>query len=200
MINVKKVLFIGAHPDDIELYCSGLIQNFRKNNIQVSFIIGSWGSFGGDVIDRQIEQKKALCLLGIKDFECLCLPDTEIAINGINIKLLEKYISDYEPDVIFTHYPNDTHQDHRNISEMVKSICYRKNKNLIYFDSNSSINFIPNYIEPIDWDRKEKVINIFESQINKPNVLNKIKIKSNYYSLNFENNVEGFLIERFTNS
>ena len=73
-----------------------------------------------------------------------------------------------KPDIVVTHYPNDSHQDHRNISAIVKSAA-RRNCNLVYFDSYSSIGFEANlYVDISEFaDGKVNLLKHFKSQITK---------------------------------
>ena len=199
-MEVKKIMFIGAHPDDIELSCAGLIANLKNKEKDIFCLITSWGNYGGNVEQRIMEQDKSFTTLGIKRHENLNWQDTKISIDGENIKTIEEIISRENPDLIFTHYPEDTHQDHRNVAEMVKSICYRKNKNLIYFDSNSSLKFFPNYYEPIDWEKKKWILEIFHSQASRSKIIERAGMKAKNHGMFSETDfAEGFIIERIVN-
>ena len=202
-MEAKKIMFIGAHPDDIELSCAGLILNLKNKAKEVFCVIASWGDYGGLVSDRISEQEKSFTCLRIPEYVNLGWPDTKISVNGENVKKLEEIISEQNPDLIFTHWPEDTHQDHRSVAEMVRSICYRKNKNLIYFDSNSSLNFNPNYFESINWENKKAILELFKSQINEnvyPNILDRAGEKARWYGMKSgQPSAEGYKIERFVN-
>lgn len=199
-MNVKKVVFVGAHPDDIELSCAGLIRNLREKGVEVFCIIGSWGGYGGYIDDRIREQEKSFTTLSIPEYVCFGWQDTKIEVTGENVKRLEEVIAEENPDLIFTHYPEDTHQDHRNIAEMVKSICYRKNKNLIYFDSNSSLKFFPNYYEKINWEEKKSILEIFQSQSSRSKIIERAEMKARNNGMFSETDfAEGFIIERMVN-
>ena len=135
--------------------------------------------------------------LSIPEYVNLGWEDTKIAENGDNISILESIILTKNPDLIFTHYPDDTHQDHRAVAEMIKSICYRKNKSLIYFDSNSSVGFVPNYFKVIYWEDKKELLEIFESQVSRSNILEKAEAKNRLYGIQSGNGyAEGYKIER----
>lgn len=194
---MKKVMFIGAHPDDIELSCGGLMKKLKDSGVEIFPVICTWGTYGGNVGERIREQEKSFSQLSIREYTNLIWDDTKISVTGGNIRLLEEIISEQNPDFIFTHYPNDTHQDHRAVAEMVKSICYRKNKSLIYFDSNSSIGFVPNYFESIDWEHKEGLLKIFKSQVSRSNILEKAEAKNKLHGIQSGNNyAEGYIVER----
>lgn len=193
-------MFIGAHPDDIELSCAGLIKNLRKKDVEIFCIIGSWGGYGGYIDERIKEQEKSFTALSIPEYVCFGWQDTKIEVNGENVRKLEEVIAEENPDLIFTHYPEDTHQDHRAIAEMVRSICYRKNKNLIYFDSNSSLKFSPNYYEKIDWGEKKSILEIFHSQASRSKIIERAEMKARNHGMFSETGfAEGYIIERIIN-
>src|SRR5262245_25194246 len=115
-----KILCLGSHCDDIEIGCGGtllkLIQS-RRGNILVQWVIFSSTAEREDEAKRsaqaflrRIKQKSVV----IQHFE-----DSFFPYNGGEIKKCVQELSRaFCPDVIFTHYRNDLHQDHRLISEL----------------------------------------------------------------------------------
>lgn len=114
-----SILCLGAHCDDIEIGCGGtilrLLNEFKRVNI-------SWIIFSGnteraseayasaDAFLRNASEKKVL----IKDFK-----DTHFPYIGAQIKdFFEQKIKLFSPELIFTHFRNDAHQDHRVINEL----------------------------------------------------------------------------------
>ena len=53
-----KVLGIGAHPDDIEIFMYGLLSIYKKEGHQVYTMIATDGSKGGSLDDRLLSQKR----------------------------------------------------------------------------------------------------------------------------------------------
>ena len=66
----------------------------------------------------------------------------EVELNRELIQLLEKSISEVNPDIIFVTSPQDTHQDHRNVATAVISAA-RHIKNVLFYEEPSSIHFQP---------------------------------------------------------
>lgn len=165
-IKNKKIIFIGAHYDDIELSCAGLINDLKNNNEIFYIIITKSASLKENII-RKKEQKKVLKQLNIK--KCYFLNEADGALKNTKIlySKIEKILLNIKPDICFTHYYNDTHQDHIITSKIVTSICNRKNINLCYFDSFSSINLPYNLIYSIDIEKKIKILTFFKHQLNK---------------------------------
>lgn len=119
-------LFIGAHPDDIELTSAGTLLKLIKNGYTCGIIDLTLGelSTGGNLILRKKETQKATKILGIKVRENLCLPDGDIQKNQKNRIRLIRLIRKYKPDIVFASYPFDRHPDHINASNLITESIY----------------------------------------------------------------------------
>jgi LmbE family N-acetylglucosaminyl deacetylase len=115
----KKVLCLGAHCDDIEIGCGGTILNLVRTMKDPDI---HWIVFSSD--DRR--EKEAL--ISAKDFlrdvkkkkiEINRFRNSFFPYHGAEIKeYFEELKREFHPDIIFTHYRKDLHQDHRLISEL----------------------------------------------------------------------------------
>lgn len=129
-----KILAIGAHLDDIELACGGTLAKAVDAGHQVKVIIMSqsgYTNFDGkqmreDSIAVQ-EGTNALKTLGLNDIEILDFPTKDIPYNSEVIESIDIRMSAFNPDVIFTHHPFDTHQAHVGVSKSTISAARRKN-------------------------------------------------------------------------
>jgi LmbE family N-acetylglucosaminyl deacetylase len=114
-----RVLCLGAHCDDIEIGCGGTILKLIENYPDAEFY---WVVFSAnqqraqeasesaDIFLRRAKEKH----LVIKRFR-----DGFFPYIGFEIKeYFEQLKQDFSPDLIFTHYRNDLHQDHRLISDL----------------------------------------------------------------------------------
>ena len=114
-----KILCLGAHSDDIEIGCGGTILRFLAENTELAV---TWVVFSGigqraeearrsaDEFLMNAQQKEIL----IKECRDGYFPAQVSAIKDIFEDLKGKS----SPDVIFTHYRHDLHQDHRQICEL----------------------------------------------------------------------------------
>ena len=73
------VLAIGAHPDDIELGCSGTLLRHHKDGNRVYILVLSRGEASGDPEKRENECKQAAELMGVDELFFGDLKDTKIA-------------------------------------------------------------------------------------------------------------------------
>ena len=175
----NKILAIGAHPDDVEIGCGGTLLNHKNNGDHLSILTLSNGEKGGDSSDRLIEAQQASNFLGSQLTMCN-LKDTKITSGFETIKLIEDAISEYQPDLIYTHSKNDNHQDHRNVyhativaARSVRSIeCYQS--------PSANIDFKPSRFVDISQQMMSKVelIKCYATQQEKCRYLKKSLIKA----------------------
>lgn len=167
-----KFLFIGAHQDDIEYSCGGTLLRLVNEGHEVYIAVMSNGAsaVNGTAAERECEQMDAFGYSQAKGICMLGYEDGAISANGLTIGKIAGIISDIKPDLVFTHYPEDSHQDHRNTAKIVKSAT-RRRCGLAYYDSYSSVNFKPNlFVDITDYvPAKEEMLNLFKSQIKKYN-------------------------------
>ena len=114
-----RILCLGAHCDDIEIGCGGTILKLleEKKNIEVQWVVFSSDARRGKEARRAAS--RFLKAAKTKTVEAKTFRDTFFPFVGSKIKdhfrQLQKRFS---PDLIFTHFRNDLHQDHRLISEL----------------------------------------------------------------------------------
>ena len=120
MHKVKNLLCIGAHPDDIELGAGATIMRLIKQNpgLRIRWVVLT----GGDTPRaEEARQAAAMFTAGAADacVEIHEFKDAFLPWQGEQIKnAFEVLKNDFAPDLIFTHYGKDRHQDHRLISEL----------------------------------------------------------------------------------
>jgi LmbE family N-acetylglucosaminyl deacetylase len=113
------VLCLGAHSDDIEIGCGGtLLRLLRASpNVDVHWVVFSSGAER----DREARESACLFLKSARRSEVLVenFRNGYFPFVGDEIKdYFERRLKPIAPDVVFTHYRNDRHQDHRVISDL----------------------------------------------------------------------------------
>jgi LmbE family N-acetylglucosaminyl deacetylase len=167
-----KVLCLGAHSDDIEIGCGGTVLQLLSShpNLDVSWVVFS----SGREREREARTSAALFLdrakrqkVTVKNFR-----DGFFPYEGTKIKeFFEKIKSEINPDLIFTHYREDRHQDHRTISDLTWN-TFRRHLILEYeipkYDGDLGS---PNFFVPLQQKicaRKIKhICDVFQTQSNK---------------------------------
>lgn len=117
--NPLRVLCLGAHSDDIEIGCGATVFRLLREFPDIEI---HWVVFGSSDIRTEEAVNSANHLLrDVKDKKVVVkgYRDSFFPYIGSQIKeYFEQIKSEMDPDVIFTHYGKDYHQDHRLISEL----------------------------------------------------------------------------------
>ena len=158
-IMFKKLLFIGPHPDDVELGCGGIISRYSKNT-QMTYLILS--PCLEDPKNKNIlnEAREAVSVLGLSKESLIIenLPrrtfhDQRRNIREILISVREKF----NPDIVFCPSIKDVHQDHSVTAEETLRL-FRDIGVISYEAPRSSLLFEPNlYIGLSDKNLKIKI-------------------------------------------
>ncbi len=115
-----KILCLGAHSDDIEIGCGGtilrIIRDYQKN-VEVRWVVFSSRA------EREAEADRSahafLRSAKTKEVTINKFQDSFFPYQGGEIKeYMHRLSQSAAPDIIFTHYRSDLHQDHRLISEL----------------------------------------------------------------------------------
>lgn len=185
---VMRILAIGAHPDDIEIACSGTLAKCVKRGDTVIVCHVSSGNLGHVVIPpdelrviRANEAKRAGALAGIEVIGA-GFDDLEIFDNNKEARdKIVDIIRYADPDLIITHNPDDYMPDHTAVSRLVFDASFTatlpnypgKEKRaaklvpIYYMDTLAGVNFNPTeYVDISDEiDLKLKMLNCHESQV-----------------------------------
>jgi bacillithiol biosynthesis deacetylase BshB1 len=120
------ILAFGAHPDDIELGCGGLIVSEVKQGKKVGLVDLTAGEMGsrGTASIRSDEAKKAAQILGASFRINLDLGDAKFQINEDSLSKIVHLIRIHQPDVVLINAPNDRHPDHGRAAKLVADACF----------------------------------------------------------------------------
>ena len=126
----RRVLVIGAHPDDCELKAGGSAAQWVKWGHEVRFVsatdgqLGHHNAWGTDLAERRwAEAEAAGRALGV-EYHVLEIPDGHIEANLLHRREFVYMIRAFEPDLVLTHRPNDYHPDHRQTAQLVQDAAY----------------------------------------------------------------------------
>lgn len=121
----KKVLVIGAHPDDPESMCAGTMLKLKAMGAEVVAVYLTSGEAGivGKTHEqartiRQAEARKACEVLGVRAV-FLTQTDGNAEVNKGRYAEMKALIEAEQPDMVITHWPIDSHRDHRVCSILV---------------------------------------------------------------------------------
>ncbi len=120
------ILAFGAHPDDIELSCSGLLLMEKQLGKKTGVIDLTEGELGsrGSVKIRYEESAQASIILGLDIRENLQLPDGFFMNNKESQLKVIQSIRKYRPEIVVCNAPEDRHPDHGRASQLVADACF----------------------------------------------------------------------------
>jgi bacillithiol biosynthesis deacetylase BshB1 len=125
-VNLVEILAVGAHPDDVELGCGGLLLAMRARGHRFAILDLTAGEKGsrGTREERATEAKEAAAVLGATARECLGLPDTRLEPTPGAVKLAVEAIRKWRPQLVVSMNPGDRHPDHAAAARIVESACF----------------------------------------------------------------------------
>ena len=167
-----KVLAIGAHPDDIEVGCSGTLAKYAENGHDIYLLVMTEGHMGGDRMARKREQMKSAKILKSRGLIWGGCEDTLLSphMNKM-VHDIETVLKKISPDFIFAQYDDDTHQDHQALAKAAISAT-RYVRNVLFYEGPTTQNFAPTVFVDIKETihKKFAMLLAHQSQVQKTNI------------------------------
>ena len=190
-----RILAVGAHPDDVEIGCGGLLamEGIAKHILHLSN--GETSKYA-DGETRKAEAEEAARILGaqIHFFE---IPGRQITADETSCLRLIGLIREIKPDLLLTHWERDGHPDHQGAHHLVRKAFYLSGaktdvarppwrcRNLLYFHPFSSgFGFAPEFVLDITavYAKKIEALRCHRSQ--KSFVMPQVEVVSRYFGHN----------------
>ncbi|MFV8226545.1 bacillithiol biosynthesis deacetylase BshB1 [Christiangramia aquimixticola] len=120
------ILAVGAHPDDVELSCSGTIAKEIANGKKVGILDLTRGELGtrGSAEIRDAEAAAAADILGVEFRENLEFSDAFFQNNTAHQMEIMKVIRKYKPEIVLCNAIEDRHIDHGKAAKLVSDSCF----------------------------------------------------------------------------
>jgi len=155
----KSVLFLGAHPDDIELGCGALIHQI-VHQTDVLCVTLSDNQKNPDLQDLKAEHYKAMEVLGVPQEKVIFGSFTTRVFPDARQEILEYFLKlrrEFGPDLIFVHSKQDIHQDHLTMTD--EALRAFRGITVLGFDVvRSSYGFFPHFlVEVTEEDVNKKI-------------------------------------------
>lgn len=160
----RRVLAIGAHPDDVEVGIGGLLAAHTAHGDEVAILTLTHGERSG--AELEAESREAARLLGaalyLED-----LPDAQVAAGEPTLGTIQRVIAEVDPHAVYTHSLNDFHQDHRAVNRATMVAARRVRTVACYQSPSATVEFHPNRFVGIDGfvDAKLALLDCFASQV-----------------------------------
>lgn len=177
-MSFKRILAVGAHPDDVELGCSGSLLRFMAQGAEVDIVVARNDNAPRPSVRRSREQmqqeyKASEKILGIK-FKMLDNPISEdgrpiLERDSHTVQQMDEHVQSKNYDLVITHSPGDHHQDHQNTFHIVNSALRRYQGEFWLMEggpySNKNQQFRPNVFVDISEyiDKKLELIGCYQS-------------------------------------
>jgi LmbE family N-acetylglucosaminyl deacetylase len=163
----KRVLFLGAHPDDIEIGCGALLHNIVKKT-EILCVTLSDNQKNPELKNVVNEHYEAMSVLGVPKESIVLGPFTTRVFPDARQEILEYFLAlrrDFEPGLIFVHSARDVHQDHNTMTE--EALRAFRGITVLGFDVvRSSYDFFPHFLVEVteeDVNRKIEALACYET-------------------------------------
>ena len=167
-----NVVCVGGHPDDPESGCGGALARYAELGHSVTIVYltrGERGIAGKSLAEaaaiRAAEARKACAILGAKPVFAGQI-DGEAEVTRARLAQLFELVSAEKPDLLFTHWQQDTHMDHQCAGILTFQIArtLKLLPQLYHFEVNSgsqTMNFNPTHYVDITAVREKKKAALF---------------------------------------
>lgn len=137
LLQYERYLFLGPHPDDIEIGAGATAARLAAEGKQVCFLICMDGRYGTDELPdppdagklAEIRRQEAICSaerLGVRDLRFLNLCDGGFYTQEKLLRSVARVIGDFRPEVLFAPDPDcpcECHPDHLNVGRAAKQLA-----------------------------------------------------------------------------
>ena len=163
----KRVLFLGAHPDDIELGCGALLHHIVRRT-DVMCVTLSDNQKNPDLKNVKDEHLESMAALGVLQEKVVLGPFTTRVFPNARQEILEYFLKlrrDFQPDLIFVHSRQDVHQDHNTMTD--EALRAFRGITVLGFDVvRSSYGFFPHFLVEVteeDVNKKIEALSKYET-------------------------------------
>ena len=159
--SILQILAIHAHPDDVEITCSGVLFQLQELGHNITIVTMTPGDCGSAEYDaeeiaaiRRNEAKQAAEFLGA-NYLCAEFRDLSILVDRESRQRVTEILRRVQPDIVFTAPPIDYMSDHEMTSHLVRDACFAAsvpNYTTHQWDPAPPTNKIPwlYYVDPIE--------------------------------------------------
>lgn len=171
-----NVLAIGAHFDDVELGCGGVLAKHVEQGDHVYVYVATVSGFS-DHYNQSVresgtalrEAQAAMGALGVKELICGQFETLELEfVDALNVEII-KVVIEKKIDLVYTHWVGDIHHDHQAVARASLHSCRHVPRLLMYRSNwyHATQEFRGNFYVDITetWVTKEKAILAHESEV-----------------------------------
>jgi LmbE family N-acetylglucosaminyl deacetylase len=163
----KRVLLLGAHPDDIELGCGALLHHIVKHT-DVLCVTLSDNQKNPELQNVVAEHYEAMAVLGVPKERIILGPFATRIFHDSRQEILEYFLKlrlEFGPDLILVHSKQDVHQDHLTMTD--EALRAFRGITVLGFDVvRSSYGFFPHFLVEVteeDVNKKIEALSKYET-------------------------------------
>jgi LmbE family N-acetylglucosaminyl deacetylase len=146
----RSLLFLGAHPDDIELGCGAFISDMA-GKAEIHCMTFSDNQKNPDLLHLVGEHYDSMHQLGLSDDQIELGQIETRRFPDFRQEILEKMLSlrrQYQPEIVFVHTAQDIHQDHQTVTQEATR-AFRGTTVLGFDVLRSSYGFFPHFLAEV---------------------------------------------------
>lgn len=200
-----KILVVSAHPDDMEISCSGTLKKFQSQGANIVSVVAVKPSHEVNakrsklIVQQELDSSYAISKFQLKVFDTPLHSNGRPNLTADNVTMTE-FEKLLEPcDVAILPDPQDYHQDHQNTYQLAfpwaiknaQEIWCAKTLPYCHFHSNNNANLFVNI--SAEWDFKQYLLKCYSSYLS-PRHINDIRIANQYWA----QRSQGVVAEAFT--
>ena len=163
-----RIIVFGAHPDDMEIGMGGTIAKHVEAGDDVLMVVATVPS------QRELRTQEARAgaeVLGAR-LEILDIPSDDLGVNRRTIREFDRLLTSIDPHLVYTHWDQDSHQDHNAVSRAILAAGRRNRCSVLMYEQTIPGGVTPggfkaqSFVDITDYiDRKCRSILVHRTQI-----------------------------------
>ena len=164
MSEVRRILVVVAHPDDAEFGCAGSVARWIADGDEVFYCLLTTGNRGSDdpamtperlAVIREVEQRAACRVLGVRDVSFLGYPDGEVEDTREARRDVVREVRRFRPDRLVCQNPFPSlnpysgHRDHRHAGRLALDAVYPYARDRLHFPELLAEGFPPHKVREV---------------------------------------------------
>lgn len=134
-----NVIVFTPHPDDAEVLMGGTIAKYTQKGHKVLIVLVT---IPNQAKKREEEARESAKILGA-ELSVLGLDPYALEFNRKLVEVFDKVIKNFPPDIIYTSWIHDSHQDHVSVSQATIAAARKNNCSLYMYEQALPSGLVP---------------------------------------------------------
>jgi LmbE family N-acetylglucosaminyl deacetylase len=154
-----RVLAVGAHPDDIELGCAGALRAHVLAGDEVTMLVMTTGERGPQGITPRVREQEAAAQVLGATLVWGGFDDGSVPHGRDTVDIVDAVVRRTGAEIMYTHSPNDSHQDHVAVSTASLAAARRIGR-VLYYQAPSTTSFDPTVFVDVESTVEDKMASL----------------------------------------